>query len=659
MVAIRPQDLSPVDGGIVNPDAAIIADVGYGVRRATPAQVVDAGAPVSSQAEAEAGVVNTGRMTPLRVKQAIDALGVSADVLASPIGAGMIGLPNGTVADAIKWVTPQMFGAVGDGSTDDSNALIAMFAEMANVGAAYIPSATYKVTKPLSIPPAVLMGGDVVLDFSTANIVDFPGDTACVTVSASARTQIANIDTDLAIGDATFSFAAAHGKVAGDTLNLAGTVAGAGNGYRPVYTKGEMFRIARVVDSTTLIMENGCRDTYPFADVEVWARPGDQFTQGCASLRVISTDAISYAVRFLGLDRSVASNIHAEGAKVSAIDFTDCYGMFADNISARQTVAPANGYGISVSNCQGAVLNGEAYGRFNGFTVGGDNPIGGIIGMNRDIHFKGTCGSDPVNGLSGGNFHGNTEYSSLRGVFFNGVVLAGDKNEAHGTFIGLPGWQAVIFGEMHGHTFNVTGIARTIGATLTTGSGAIHQTGAGTFLRYGGKTTIKVQLYSENATRMVLWRMTALTRTDVSLNLAVDIMKGHATTRFMALTANSGNALPAIDFNGFAVTDNAVAITWSMDAGTKLRNMVAAKTVTVTGTGVTTATAPVTFNPGFPRAPQVNVGPPAPPFVGTKLLVAGGGSITTTGATITVYVADNTPQNINSTVTVTAMLNEQ
>lgn len=91
MVAIRPQDLSPVDGGIVNPDAAIIADVGYGVRRATPAQVVDAGAPVSSQAEAEAGVVNNGRMTALRVKQAIDAQALSEDILALPSGAGLVG----------------------------------------------------------------------------------------------------------------------------------------------------------------------------------------------------------------------------------------------------------------------------------------------------------------------------------------------------------------------------------------------------------------------------------------------------------------------------------------------------------------------------------------------------------------------------------------
>lgn len=113
MVAIRPQDLSPVDGGIVNPGAALITDEGYGVRRATPAQVVDSGAPISSQAEAEAGVVNTGRMTALRVKQAIDAQALSADILALPTGAGMVGAGETTLNYQIQ-ATPGFYGIVDD-----------------------------------------------------------------------------------------------------------------------------------------------------------------------------------------------------------------------------------------------------------------------------------------------------------------------------------------------------------------------------------------------------------------------------------------------------------------------------------------------------------------------------------------------------------------
>ena len=38
-------------------------------------------------------------------------------------GASLVALKYGTVDDAIKWVTPEMFGAVGDGVADDSDAL--------------------------------------------------------------------------------------------------------------------------------------------------------------------------------------------------------------------------------------------------------------------------------------------------------------------------------------------------------------------------------------------------------------------------------------------------------------------------------------------------------------------------------------------------------
>jgi hypothetical protein len=68
---IRPRDLPPVTDGIVNPTAATIVDGGGQVQRATPQQLVDAAAPIVSQAEAEAGTLNAKRVTPLRVAQYI------------------------------------------------------------------------------------------------------------------------------------------------------------------------------------------------------------------------------------------------------------------------------------------------------------------------------------------------------------------------------------------------------------------------------------------------------------------------------------------------------------------------------------------------------------------------------------------------------------
>lgn len=87
--------------------------------------------------------------------------GLRADLAAST-GADLVGLSQGgTVQDAISWVTPQEFGAVGDGTTDDTAALVAWLDalgsgsfESAIVGAriGYLPAARYKYTSMLTIP---------------------------------------------------------------------------------------------------------------------------------------------------------------------------------------------------------------------------------------------------------------------------------------------------------------------------------------------------------------------------------------------------------------------------------------------------------------------------------------------------------------------------
>lgn len=67
---IKPRELPPAAD--VFADDAIMTDDGVTVGKATPVQIVNAGAPVASQSEAIAGVDNTKRMTPLTVKQVLD-----------------------------------------------------------------------------------------------------------------------------------------------------------------------------------------------------------------------------------------------------------------------------------------------------------------------------------------------------------------------------------------------------------------------------------------------------------------------------------------------------------------------------------------------------------------------------------------------------------
>lgn len=397
-------------------------------------------------------------------------------------------------------------------------------------------------------------------------------------VRGAPKTRLPDLARDLEIGAATFRFKSPHGLAVGDAFQLSGTIDFAGNGYRRYYRKGEMFRVAQVVDALTIRSGTKCRDTYPAAEIEVWKRMGDRFTQACTSLTVLGRDDIKFPLHLSTLDRTVISNVRAERGKHSALSFTDCFGIVGENVSARQFSDAHDGYGILVGNSQDVRLSGDVYGYFNGIAVGGGLTKGGKIGMNRDIHFEGSGSSDPVGGLSGANFHGNTEYSSYRGRFRNGVTLAGNKNEAHGEFIGSSGHIVIRFGEMHGHEFHVSGVVRTNGADLKTQQGAIHQPDYGMHTRYGGRTILDLQLHVAQATRIIWWRPQKLSRTDAVLELRLDIVEAHPKARFVALRrqGSTGRAFPSVELRKFTMRDDRVPILWWVDNGTRLGGPAAA-----------------------------------------------------------------------------------
>lgn len=181
MANILPRDLPAA--GTVNPASALIIDDGSGVKKATPAEVVDSGAPVNSQVEAEAGVVNTGRMTPLRVSQAIAALGVSQVVLASTEGANMVGVTHaetygtGTLGQRYAqevWVTDAPYNADPTGATDSAAAIQAAidFASANNIGTVRLKG-LFRIDDTILVPSGVsLVGGGALYRFDGVNIFE-------------------------------------------------------------------------------------------------------------------------------------------------------------------------------------------------------------------------------------------------------------------------------------------------------------------------------------------------------------------------------------------------------------------------------------------------------------------------------------------------------
>lgn len=163
MATIRPDQLPPAPS--VNPAAAIVVDDGVTVNKATPIQVVDAAIPLASQGEAEAGTDNVKRVTPLRVAQAIDALGVSAEELASTApgeGADLMGVQRpetgSTPQTAFEIMTrvvspsPLSFGGKGDGVTDDTGAILET---IKRTGRLFLPKATWLCDAEALVDPAL------------------------------------------------------------------------------------------------------------------------------------------------------------------------------------------------------------------------------------------------------------------------------------------------------------------------------------------------------------------------------------------------------------------------------------------------------------------------------------------------------------------------
>lgn len=207
MATIRPDALPAAAS--VNPAAALVVDDGVTVEKATPLQVVDSGVPLASQAEAEAGASNTTRMSPLRVAQAIDVLGVSLALLNSTDadeGASMVGTEGGgSVQDLFDGID-FLATAAGDGIEDDSAILYA-----ATKLIALLPGKTYFLGATGAFQASILpLGGKLKRDPDvTVSNINIIGDWDDQIFDVSNMTAVEGVVTGFVVG-ATINGDGAH-----------------------------------------------------------------------------------------------------------------------------------------------------------------------------------------------------------------------------------------------------------------------------------------------------------------------------------------------------------------------------------------------------------------------------------------------------------------
>lgn len=172
MADIRIVDLPLATGPTAPAGTDAVALDGLTTRKSTLSAIADAIRPMSSQAEAEAGVNAVKGMSPLTTKQAILAQGATAFASAAEGDLATSAMQPSTYDPASKGVnvyaqsfrddSPRYYGAVGDGTTNDATSYTA--AETAKT-AVFIPDGnSFNIgsnfpAKPLFGPGTLRFGG--------------------------------------------------------------------------------------------------------------------------------------------------------------------------------------------------------------------------------------------------------------------------------------------------------------------------------------------------------------------------------------------------------------------------------------------------------------------------------------------------------------------
>lgn len=293
------------------------------------------------------------------------------------------------------------FGAVGDGSTDDTAAMQAAITAVATTGQGlYIPAGTYKITSAMTSTGHLNMFGDgekSIISFSSATVG------TGLTVSGS-LTQIQNITTASA-GNLQVTFASAPSLSIGDIFCIYST--DLWNSIRAYYYSGEWCE-CRGTSGSTAYLSNPLYDSYTPANVTVYKLNSKAVS--FRDLRFVGGSNSQGLLKIQFCDNPYLENVSAYNENYQAIEFDRCYRVYVSNSNIyNKGTGTLDDYGLVIANSQKVnVEGGDFYARRHGISIGGGDYVCAV--PNRDVKISNaTISNDITSGVYAADMHGNIQ----------------------------------------------------------------------------------------------------------------------------------------------------------------------------------------------------------------------------------------------------------
>lgn len=336
-----------------------------------------------------------------------------------------------------EYITPEMFGAVGDGIANDTDA----FQSCLDIGGNIKLSGRYLLNHVSGGQSYYKIVGtnNAVLDFSQSdqdltNSIDY-GDFEL----KGSYEQISDLSVSPTRFSNTVTFATAHNLKAGDLFVIWNDTNGSWNPMRTEYQAGEICEVKEIINSTEVETMKPLYDGYDSAVVKVYKMNTIQVK--ASNFKIIGGGnpppllnfRSNYGFQIGGARDVVLNDIQFEGSFRQTLHVAHAYNVSISDISISHTAeAPLNNYGLMYSSCQNTWITN--------CTI---NAIGDSIETSSGIPLRGSSVSFPVREATVRSVtaktiisqHGHAEYGYVSECFSNGITLGGDRSHVENCYV--------------------------------------------------------------------------------------------------------------------------------------------------------------------------------------------------------------------------------